>query len=62
MACHEPWHDRLWRFLQSPLGRGMTALGMLFGPMDVGMSTNPWAEAPAAEGTVSAREVSPDSP
>ncbi|MFG2121386.1 DUF6059 family protein [Streptomyces sp. NPDC048710] len=52
MAGDEPWHDRLWRFLQSPFGRGLAAVGMLFGPMDAGVFGNPWAKAPEAEGTV----------
>ncbi|MET8772757.1 DUF6059 family protein [Streptomyces sp. NPDC004658] len=52
MARDEPWHDRLWRFLRSPFGRGLAAIGVLFGPVDVSVLGDWRGRAPEGDGTV----------
>ncbi|MEU5314911.1 DUF6059 family protein [Streptomyces sp. NPDC021562] len=51
MAREEHWHDRLWRFVQSPVGRGMAAMGVLFGPLDIRVLGCFWEQAPETGGT-----------
>ncbi|MCX5261983.1 hypothetical protein OOK27_49015 [Streptomyces canus] len=51
MAREEHWHDRLWLFLQSPVGRGLAALGVLLGPLDIRVLGFVWDQVPEADGT-----------
>ena len=51
MARDEHWHDRLWRFLNSPVGRGMAALGVLLGPLDIRVLGCARGHVPEADGT-----------